>query len=163
MEHGGFEPEGTLTRAQFVTVISRVAGAGVKGMSVDHFTDVPKKAWYMPYVAWGYDSGITKGMSETTFEPERAISRQELCTMLVRYAFSQEIELTEGKLTFTDSKTIAKWAKEGVTYCVGEGLVNGMPDGTFAPTESATRAQGAKILSLFYEKRVLAGSEPNAE
>lgn len=71
--------------------------------------------------------------------------------MLVRYANSQEIEMTEGKLTFTDAESIASWAKDGVGKCVGTKLVNGMPDGTFAPTANATRAQGAKILSLFYE------------
>ncbi len=155
MEHGGFEPESTLTRAQFVTVLSRMAGADVSKYSTTQFTDVPKKAWHAKYVAWGYKNGITTGMSETTFEPDRPIARQELCTMLVRFADGQKIEMKAGELNFTDKAAIAKWAKEGVKKCVGEGLVNGMPNGSFAPEESATRGQGAKILSLFYESHLL--------
>ena len=82
--------------------------------------------------------------------------------MLVRYANSQELEMTESKLNFTDSKSIASWAKSGVAYCAGSGLVNGMPDGSFRPEESATRAQGAKILSLFYENFVLTAAAEEA-
>lgn len=155
MGQGRFEPEATLTRAQFVTVLSRMAGVNVSKYSTTQFVDVPAKAWHAKYVAWGYQNGITKGISQTTFEPDRPISRQELCTMLVRFADMQKLKMKDGALTFSDNTAIAKWAKDAVKKCVGEGLVNGMPSGQFAPNESATRAQGAKILSLFYQKHML--------
>ncbi len=152
---GAFAPNDTMTRAQFVTVLGRMSGIDDKKYSTDQFTDVPKKKWYTGFVAWGYESGIVNGMSKTLFEPDRPISRQDLCTMLSRYAKKQGIALTTAPLTFSDKADIGKWAKTAVAECVGAGLVGGMGDGTFLPKANATRAQGAKILSLFYEKFIL--------
>ncbi len=151
MEDGSFRPEQELTRAQLVTVLYRISGAKVTGVNLNQFTDVTAKDWHYRYVYWAYTNNIVKGVSSTSFAPDRAITRQELCTMLARFATTQKIKLPVGKLTFTDRADIAKWAADGVAACVGAGLVNGMPNGTFAPNDSATRAQGAKILSLFYE------------
>lgn len=151
MGNGDFKPEELLTRAQFVTVLAQMSGADVSKYKNTTFQDVAPKSWYEKYVAWGYETGVSMGISETKFEPDRPISRQELCTMLVRFADTNQFTMKQGELKFTDKADIAKWARTGVKKCVGEKLVSGMPDGTFAPLESATRAQGARILSLFYE------------
>ncbi len=152
---GKFMPDNALTRAQLVTVLSRVSGVTIQSSTFNKFKDVPQGSWYHKYIAWGYTAGIVQGTSATTFAPDRAISRQELCTMLARFAASQQVNLPTATLKFTDNTRIADWAKEGVAQCVGAGLVNGMPGGSFAPNSNATRAQGAKILSLYYESFVL--------
>lgn len=151
MGNGNFKPKDSLTRAQFVTVLAKMSGADVSAFQNTKFNDVTPKSWYEKFVAWGYETGISKGISETKFEPNRSISRQELCTMLVRFSNINQFAMKKGELEFTDESNIAQWAREGVEKCVGSGLIKGMPNGTFAPLESATRAQGARILSLFYE------------
>ncbi len=156
MGDGKFAPEGDLTRAQFVTVLANISGVDISAYKgTTKFKDVAPKAWYAKYVQWGYENDISQGISETAFAPGKSISRQELCTMLVRFAEAKKIEMETGELNFTDKADISKWARVGVQKCVGAKLISGMPGGNFAPKDSATRAQGAKILSLFYENHML--------
>ena len=152
MKDGNFCPEQQLTRAQLVTVLARISGADISKSAVSNFKDINQKDWFYRAVSWGYIAGVVKGLSDGTFAPNQPITRQELCTMLVRFAENYNITMKTATLQFSDSAKIASWAKDGVTKCVGEKFVNGMPNGTFCPTDSATRAQAAKILSLFYEQ-----------
>ncbi len=151
MKDGSFQPNQQLTRAQMVSVLARMTGEDFSGNTISKFTDVPRKAWYHSAVAWGYHNGVVAGVSDTSFAPEQAITRQELCTMLVRFAEHYNVKMPKAELTFTDTADIASWAKEGVAACVGGQLVAGMPGGAFCPKQNATRAQAARILSLFYE------------
>ncbi|MBQ6946705.1 MAG: S-layer homology domain-containing protein, partial [Clostridia bacterium] len=151
MENGAFKPNQQLTRAQMAAVLARMTGEDFSSCTVNKFTDVPRKAWYHSAVAWCYQKGVVAGVSDTAFAPEQPITRQELCTMLVRFAKSYNVTMKQAELTFTDNAAIASWAKEGVAACVGDKLVAGMPDGSFCPEQNATRAQAARILSLFYE------------
>ncbi len=156
MGGGKFQPEGNLTRAQFVTVLAQMSGADVsayKGST--KFKDVVSGAWYAKYVEWGYKTGVAHGISETEFAPNQSISRQELCTMLARFATAKGHKMKTAALTFTDKAEIADWALDGVQKCVGSKLVSGITTNTFAPHNNATRAQGARILSLYYEAYML--------
>lgn len=153
-----FKPDNTLTRAQFVTVLARISGAEVSGLTNTQFQDVAAGSWYEEYVAWGYNNGVINGVSSNEFAPTRAISRQDLCTMLLRFADAQNITLPQMNGTlFADDSDVGAWAREAVYRCAAAGLVNGVGKDMFKPTGSATRAQGAKILSLFYEQYILKG------
>ena len=153
-----FKPGNTLTRAQFVTVLGRISGADVSTLTNTQFEDVGSGSWYEQYVAWGYQNGVINGVSQTHFAPSNAISRQDLCTMLLRFANAQQIDMPEaGSELFADDGNIGAWAREAVYRCAVSGLVNGVGNNMFKPTGSATRAQGAKILSLFYEQYILKG------
>lgn len=152
MADGSFKPENNLTRAELVTVLARISGADISKSAVSNFKDVRTKDWFYRAVSWAYVNGVVKGISNTSFAPNKAISRQELCTMLVRFAENYKIQMKSAKLTFKDTNQIAAWAKNGVAKCVGETFVNGMPGNVFCPKDSATRAQASKILSLFYEQ-----------
>ena len=147
-----FEPEGNITRAQFVMVLSRIAGADTSKYSVTKFEDVGKKAWYFRAVSWAATVGIVDGTSATTFEPETSVTREQLCTMIVRFANEQKRKMPSGSITqFKDANKIASWAKTAVGQCSAAGLVVGS-DGLFSPQDTATRAQAAKILTLFYHE-----------
>ena len=146
-----FSPDTSMTRSMFVTAIGRLAGVSASD-GVTRFEDVAADSWYAPYVAWAAENGIVTGTSETTFDPDRAITRQEMAALLSRYAEFAEIELTEGEaVTFTDSDEISGYAKEAVAAMASVGLIEGMGDGTFAPKETATRAEVATLLARFMQ------------
>lgn len=77
-----FGPQESMTRAQFVTALSRLCGVDVSTYELDKFSDVTADKWYYRYVAWAYAVGVTEGVSATEFLPNREITRQEMCKML---------------------------------------------------------------------------------
>ncbi|MBQ9931249.1 MAG: S-layer homology domain-containing protein, partial [Firmicutes bacterium] len=143
-----FDPNGTMTRGMFVTVLGRMAGVDAedyKGESV--FRDVPAGAYYAPYVAWASQYGITSGTSSTTFSPDDLITRQQMAAFFVRYfeAFDVDYE-TGADITTTpkDMDSVADYAKDAVLKLWKQGLLNG--DGKkFDPQSNASRAQTATL------------------
>ncbi len=144
-----FAPNGTLTRGQMVTILYRLAGSPeAEGENV--FTDVAEGAWYADAVVWAYASGITKGISETLFAPNQAVTREQLVTFMARFAELQGMDITtEGDLSdYTDADKVSDYAEGYMAWACEVGLVNGMGDGTLAPKAIATRAQIAKIVMV---------------
>ena len=85
MGEGILAPDRNTTRAEFATVLYRLEGCPAS--SLNHpFTDVEKGGWYEQAVAWAYQNGVVKGMTETTFAPDSNITREQMVTMLYRYA-----------------------------------------------------------------------------
>lgn len=151
-----FAPTGNITRAMFVTLLYRLAGIYGEKTSVSttvNFTDVPKKSWYYDAVNWAASKEITTGTSATTFSPNKNITRQEICAMLIRFSDRVGIlvKTNTNHVNFTDTGSIANWAKEAVSTCQEGGLINGYPNGKFGPTNTATRGEVAKILTLYYK------------
>lgn len=145
-----FDPDGVMTRAMLVTVLYRMAGSpAVDGKT--SFTDVPADAYYAGAVAWAKEQGIALGVTATTFEPEKAVTREEAATFLYRYvtATSGKPEAGDGDLSvFRDADKVQEYAKEAMTWAVGESLFGGFPNGTLQPAVGLTRAQMAKLLTL---------------
>ena len=148
--NGTFEPDANMTRAQFVKMFVVTLGlASVPGGTV--FTDVPADAWYAPYVSAAVQAGLVTGVTSTTFEPDAAVTREEVAVLLTR-ALQLSGTVT---LSFSDRGEIAPWARSGVEAAVAAGYLNGFPDGTFQPTAPMTRAQVATLLA-----RVIAHEAP---
>ena len=150
VKEGVFDPSGLVSRGQLVTVLYRLADTpDVEAQNV--FTDVAEKAYYYDAVRWAQSNGIVNGVSETTFAPDDKISRQQLCTILYRYAASLELDLTQRNdlKSFSDADKIAAYAKDAVSWCVAAGLINGKSGGVLDPTGNATRAEIAKVLTYF--------------
>lgn len=142
-----FNPETPITRGMFVTILGRFSGVEDDLEVGTIFADVPAGKYYSAHVKWASEAGIVNGMSPTTFVPDKAISRQDMCVMIRRYCNYMGIELTEKveAPVFTDEKDIATYAKESINNMLRAGLVNGM--GTkFNPKGTSTRAQAATIL-----------------
>lgn len=141
-----FDPQGITTRAQLATVLYRMAGTPAVSdadKTACPFTDLTAD-WYRDAVVWAYKAGVVNGVSETVFAPNDPVTREQMVAMLYRYKGSPE---STAALTFTDSDSIAAYARPAVAWAVSTGVVTGMGDGTFQPKGSATRAQLAAILS----------------
>ena len=143
-----FGPNDVMNRAMFVTVLGRLAGVSVDNDTTTKFTDVKSGKYYTGYVAWASENEIVNGMTKTTFAPNRAITREQICTMLVRYCDYSGITLGKvvDEILFRDADKISDYAFESITICQTAGLVKGRGDNYFAPKATATRAEVAQVL-----------------
>ena len=148
-----FMPNAYMTRAMFVTVMHRFEGEGEVSDDSINFTDVPEGKWYTAAVKWANENGIVKGKSETVFAPDEPITREQIVTMMYRYAehcsmdMSGRADITE----FTDSYMIAEYAKDAVSWAAYEKLIEGKGLKRIAPKENARRSEAAAILIRFSE------------
>jgi len=147
-----FSPKSAMTRGMFVTVLGRFSDAETVSKTTK-FVDVPETAYYSGFVAWAADKGIVSGISDTEFAPEAAITREQLAVMIYNYLNFKNISLEKNeKVEFTDDMSISAWAKDAVYYVQQTGIINGMPDGSFKPKNTAARAEVATILTLLDKK-----------
>lgn len=143
---GEFLPNFPLTRGMFVTALGRLAGAASEMEPDPVFSDVPAGHYAAEYVGWARDNGLMSGVSDTRFEPDRTITRQELAAVLARYARYAGAETAQAfPVSYADQDRIAPWAAEDVAFCSALGLLNGS-GGKFLPDDGATRAMGAVVL-----------------
>lgn len=145
-----FSPQNAMTRGMFVTVLGRLHGAEV-GAYYTKFTDVKFTKYYAPYIKWASDNGIVNGTGETTFSPDSNVTREQICTMMVRYCDFADIELRQisAAITFNDADKISNYAKNAVATCQQAGLVNGKGNALFDPKGNAKRAEVATIMMNF--------------
>lgn len=146
-----FSPAVTMTRAMFVTAVSRVAGeTGDAGTAP--FDDVPAGTWYTAAVDWATEHGVINGVGGNKFAPEREITREEMCVIMARFiAYLEESQNKTFKkdadpIDFPDADQIADYAKEAVDDCVAYGLVFGTGAGLMAPRALASRAEVAAMI-----------------
>lgn len=149
-----YEPEGKLTRAQFVKLLacSLADAETLKTYEGKHPFKDSEGHWAEAYIAWAKDKGIVEGVSATEFEPEAPITREQMATIFGRYALKQGIELPKSENaagSFPDADKISEYAREFVELMRIAGILNGYEDGTFRPQGNATRAEAAKLFSLF--------------
>ena len=143
-----FAPEAGFTRAMLVTVLHRAAGTP-KAAAKAPFTDVPDGQWYAEAVDWAYENGIVNGVAPDRFDPEAPITREQLVTILFRYAGDEARAGLDG---FPDADEVSGYAREALSWAIARGLVNGVARGDTAflsPRGGATRAQVAAILARF--------------
>ena len=126
-----FSPNAPTTRAQLMTVLARLDGADASGSNA-----------LQQGIAWAVESGISNGS-----DPGAAISRQQLVTMLYRYAGSPA---TEYVLDYPDTAQVSAYATDAMRWAVENGIINGTSSGTLDPYGTATRSQMAAILMRYY-------------
>ena len=145
-----FDVDGNLTRAQLVTILYRIAGEP-ESTATNPFADVADGQWYTNAVIWAAENGIVKGVNTTTFAPNDQITREQIATILFRYAKAEKVE---GKLAgFPDAEMVSDYAADAMAWAVEQGLINGISESDgktyLAPQETATRAQIAVILMRY--------------
>lgn len=147
-----FSPDVTMTRAMFVTVLASLDDADINN-SVSAFVDVPTDTWFTGSVTWASENGIVTGIGDNRFNPDGAITRQEMCVIMDRFITyygekTNQIHKTEGSTTlFPDNSRISSWARTAVANCREYGLITGYEDGLFHPLDNSTRAQVATVIS----------------
>ncbi|MBQ7160880.1 MAG: S-layer homology domain-containing protein [Clostridia bacterium] len=153
-----FEPNSPVTRAMFVTVLSKIAGAETapyKNVQTK-FTDVKTGKWYSGPVAWAVENGYSSGLSDTEFGTNKSVSREQLATFLCTYATKSGIDTEKVAeiADYPDYAQISKWAKKPLAWAVENGLISGLKSGKqtlLSPKTNATRAQIALIVMNFME------------
>ena len=129
-----FEPNATMTRAMFWTVLARIDGETITGDN-----------WKTLAQNWAVSSGISDGTNA-----DALITREQMVTMLYRFANSPEVAAT-GFGQFTDGASVSDWAVDAIAWALNNGVITGMGDGILSPAGSATRAQAAAMLMRFVE------------
>ncbi len=142
-----FEPNRSITRGEFVTVLGRMEEVKVKDYASSALKDVEAGSYYEGYVNWAVEQGVVQGYDDGTFGPERAITREEMAMTLHRLLDRQ------GKLTsnaeamrYVDEHHINPWAKEAIVALSQHGVIQGREDGQFAPREALTRGEVAQLI-----------------
>ena len=138
-----FEPNSNLTRAMLVTILYRAEGEPDVSADPNPFDDVPAGEWYTNAVVWAAKNGIVNGMTATTFAPNDSITREQIATILYRYAGFPSV--SSDLSAFPDADHVSPYAEAAMKWAVSKGIINGK-DGMLAPADFATRAQIATIL-----------------
>ena len=149
-----FDPDGTVTRAQLVTMLWRHDGEPSVNYALP-FTDVSGGEWYAEAVRWAAGEGIVNGVSETEFAPNAAVTREQLAAILHRYTQHKGYDVSIGEstniLSYSDFASISEYAISAMQWACGEGIITGVTESTLEPRGTATRAQSAAILMRFLE------------
>ncbi len=164
---GLFQPERSITRAEFSAIMVRALGLRAKEYSKEYeeeyneeFSDVKSGEWYTEDIKTISQYNLVKGYGDGTFKPDGNITRQEAMTILVRAMtitkLGEEDMLDAGEIltAFSDDDEISNWAKDSVVKCLETGIVSGRDTGKIAPQESITRAEAVVMV-----RRLLVNSD----
>ena len=146
-----FNPEGTTTRGQIVTILWRLSGSPVVNYLMD-YSDVSLDSYYAEAIRWATSEGIVGGYGGGLFGPNDAITREQLAVMLWRFAQHTDYDTTQGGMAireYADYEQISDFALEALDWAVSAGIISGTSATTLSPSGSATRAQVAVILMRF--------------
>ena len=145
-EYRLFYPNDNITREEFVKMLTVAYKLNIENKTAK-FTDVNADDWFMPYVAAALENGIVNGVSDDMFGTGQNITRQDLAVMAYNAALKNGVEFnTEGVQKFSDDDKISDYAKTAVYALKSQDIVNGIDGKNFAPQDTATRAEAAKIL-----------------
>ena len=140
-----FSPYTTLTRGMVAQILYAMEGRPAAEGS--YFTDVADNAWYADAVNWAASEGIVAGVSESTFAPDTAVTREQLALILFNYVNRPETPSAE--LTFSDADSASAWSVDALKWAVGSGLISGKDNNMLDPQGTATRAEVAQIMMNF--------------
>ena len=144
-----FEPHTSLSRAMLVAVLHRLEGS--PQASAGDFTDVAEGDWYAQAVNWAASVGVVNGFGDGTFQPNAAITREQLAAILRNYAEYKGMDVTaaDDLANYSDAASVSDWAKASVAWAVDQGLISGMSVDTLQPQGLSTRAQVAAVLQRY--------------
>jgi len=140
---GGFHPADTVSRQAMVAFLHRLAGSPPAALDAPTFSDVPPAHPFRDAVAWAAGEGIVQGDPGGTFRPSAPVSRQALIAFLHRFAGSPA---PSGPLVGISDVPVGHPFADAIAWAVGEGILNGYPDGTMRPTSPVTRQAATAAL-----------------
>lgn len=145
-----FEPNMSTTRAMIVAMLARLEN--VTDADSAGFTDVADGDWYATAVNWAASEGIVGGFGDGTFQPNAPITREQMASILYRYAEYKGLDVSARTDLSHYSDQPSAWAEDVLSWAVAEGLLAGVTDDQLQPQGNATRAQVAAILERFLER-----------
>lgn len=153
MVNGGFAPNEELSKVQFAVVLYRMEGSPEVSLSANTLS-IPENAYYAPAVFWADQTGLLDGFRTASIKPEDQITREEMITMLFRYAQQKGFDTQERAdlSQFADAEKVSPSAKEAVSWAVATGMISGEgKDRLLNPQGSASRAVCAAMITHLCE------------
>lgn len=154
-----FEPNKQVTRAEFVSMLVRAAGYDKASTTNSKFSDVPKDSWYYNDLLIAEENDLIKGISATTFGPDKTLTREESVSILLRVMEKEGLKfpITDSEVTkiptkFQDSKSISKWARSDMAKAIKYKLTNGLSEKSINAAGSANRAQAVVFVKKTLDK-----------
>ena len=149
---GTFTPEGLMNRAMVAQMLYNLEEGAPNGNNI--FSDVAPTAWYNDACSWAADKGLIKGY-DGAYHPLDAVTRQDLVTILYRYAqaFGYDLTIEEGVslANYTDGSEVATYAEQAMCWAISKGLIEGYGDGTLRPLNTAKRSEVAAVMQRLIE------------
>ena len=148
-----FSPKDTMTRGMFLTVLGKMAKIDLNAYKTSRFEDVPKDAYYAPYINWASEKELVSGTGKNRFSPEDPVTREQACIMLYRYAMAYDIKLGDfvnSDPLFEDTNPLAEISKTAIHELYAAGVVLGRSAYEFAPTAGLIRAEAAQLFVTVY-------------
>ena len=144
-----FSPDGDTTRGMVVTILYRLEGS--PSVTKSSFRDVQEGGYYAHAVAWAEQNQIVNGTGNGLFNPDGKITREQLASILYRYAQykGRNVDRTVGLDTFQDGTQVQEYARSAMEWACASGLIQGNDRKALQPQSSASRAQVATILQRF--------------
>lgn len=139
-----FKPNDNATRAQVVTALYRAKGSPAPKAD-NSFADVTE-SWYRDAVSWASESGIVSGVTATSFAPDAYVTREQLATIMHRFAGGESIEADFS--AYADAKNVSDYAKDGMAWAVKNNIISGK-NGLLIPQGYTTRAEFATMIVRF--------------
>ena len=151
---GNFAPGANLSRAQFATILWRMAGEPAASGRLT-LQDVSAGQWYSEAIAWAYREGIVEGIGADSFVPGAYISREQMAVMLFRFAEYAGLDISVPSTfnwnRFIDRDNVSDWAEDAMRWAVHNGIIIGTSPTTLSPQGTASRAQCATILMRYMQ------------
>lgn len=145
-----FNPTGTVTRGEWITMLYRAAGSPAVYSSVS-FTDVP--SWCKDAVQWAVQNGITDGIGNNKFGPDMTLDRMQIVTFMYRFAKLQgmDVNSTLYLSAYTDGNTVDTWAQPAMKWALQKGYLDAV-GGKIQPKGTMTRVLVADCLARLLTK-----------
>lgn len=151
---GEFKPFENVTRGQLAAMIARNLGFVEGSWSGEApFKDVPESSWLAGGIAFVKEQGIMQGMPDGSFQPNQAVTRAEIATVMANYRKLAAVQ--SGETTFND--TAGHWAQGNINAVREAGLLEGFQDGSFKPGANASRAEAVVMINRMFERGPLHG------
>ena len=156
-----FVPQTNMTRAMFVTALSRLDG--ITDFNTSHFLDVDIERWYGSAIAWAseegiIDAGILSGGASGMFRPNDYITREEMAVIFSNYLAIRDFPILESNVQeFYDLNQASYWAQDAIQIIRSSSIVHGVGDNRFNPQSNATRAEVAQIFTNLI-RAIISGS-----
>ncbi len=143
-----FKPTENITRAEFVTILGRMANIDTKKYMKISFNDINPSKYYAPYIEWASKNKITLGNGDGGFNPDSPLTREQMATFIDRYNKLVNLNLKDSlnKNIYKDDSEISQWAKNSVYEMTRLGVVKGNDENKFMPKQNLTRAEIAQIM-----------------
>jgi pilin isopeptide linkage protein len=149
---GTIRPNQNISRSETAAVLYRVLmseDSGTLWNLTSLYSDVSNNAWYSTAVSAMSMSGTIIGYPDGTFRPDAPVSRGELATIVARLGLAQGMKTTYSP-AFND--VAGHWAEQNISYASAIGWLEGYPDGSFRPEETATRAEFITLVNRILER-----------